>query len=107
MMETKIVKEILDITKRKIRDETVLIKGARIQPSRKAFNSMKKNLQNKRPKNKNQIFQRINSENRHLKHIIKNLQKESLIIKKQNNELRKEQRKFRLQLRMETFETLQ
>ena len=105
--ENKTVKEILNITKRKIRNETNFIKEARIQPSEEAFNSMKKNLQNKRPKNKNQIFQRINSENCHLKHIIKNLQKESLIIKKQNNELRKEQRKFRLQLRMETFETLQ
>ena len=67
---------------------------------------MKKNLQNKRPKNKNQIFRKTNSENRHLKHIIKNLQKELLILKKQNNELRKEQRKLKLQVRLAIFETL-
>jgi hypothetical protein len=67
---------------------------------------MKKTLQNKRPKNKNQLFKKINSENNHLKHNIKNLQSESIIIKKQNNVLRKEIRLLKLQLRLVNIETL-
>ena len=68
---------------------------------------MKKTLQNKRPKNKNQLFKETYSENNHLKHIIKNLQKESLIIKKQKHDLQKEIRILKLQLRIVFLETLQ
>jgi hypothetical protein len=72
----------------------------------KILRSMK-DLQNKRPKNRNQIFKETNSENNYLKNINKNLQKESSHLKKQNNVLRKEIRILKLQLRMAIIETLQ
>ncbi len=68
---------------------------------------MKENLKYKRPRNRNQILKETNSENINLKHIIKQVQKELLIIKKQNHGLRKEKRKLQLQLRFANFETLQ
>jgi DNA-binding HxlR family transcriptional regulator len=42
---------------------------------------MKKNLQNKRPKNRNQILKDTNIENNKLKQTLKHLQKEFLIVK--------------------------
>jgi hypothetical protein len=69
--------------------------------------SMKENLKYKRPRNRNQILKETTFENIQLKQIIKQLQKESLITKKQNHDLRKKRRELQLQLRFANFETLQ
>ena len=72
-----------------------------------AFTPMKKNLQNQRPKNKYQILKEINLENIKLRYTIKQLQKESLTIKKLNHDLQKKKRELELYLRITDCKTLQ
>ena len=68
---------------------------------------MKKNLQNKRPKNRYQILKETNLENINLRYIIKQLQKESLTIKKQNHDLQRKKKELELYIRITNIETLQ
>ena len=63
-------------------------------------------IQNKRPKNRNQILKEVNYENLKSKLIIKELQRELENIKKQNYKLQKERRELKLQLRFANFETI-
>ena len=63
-------------------------------------------IQNKRPKNRNQILKEANYENLKSKLIIKELQRELENIKKQNYKLQKERRELKLQLRFANFETI-
>jgi hypothetical protein len=55
-------------------------------------------IQNKRPRNRNQIFKKTHLENSDLKNTLKHLQKEIKNLKKQNHDLQKENRLQKLEL---------